>query len=128
MFALSVRWLQPFFSGIFLGFLAMVLHECGHLGAAALLDVRIKKVGLKWNKGLFTIREQGTVSQNLLIAMAGPFVNLLLVALGPWYPVFGLANFCYALANMLPIEGSDGIRIAECWKRIRRGELVKLAS
>ncbi len=106
----------------------MVLHECGHLAAAALLNVRVKKVGLKWNKGLFTVRERGTVSQNLLIAMAGPLVNLLLVASGPWYPVLSLANFCYALANMLPIEGSDGVRIAECWRRIRRGELEELVS
>jgi len=97
----------------------MVLHEAGHLVAALALGVRIKKIGIQWHKGLFTIREQGTVQQNLLIAMAGPFVNLLLVAFGPWYPVFGLANFCYALANMLPIEGSDGFRIATCWRRIR---------
>ena len=76
---------------------------------------------MQWNKGLFTVRERGTVSQNLLIALAGPFVNLLLVASGPWYPVLGLANFCYALANMLPVEGSDGIRIAECWRQLRRG-------
>jgi Zn-dependent protease len=124
MFHHFIRLLQPFFSGIVLGLIAMVLHECGHLVIAASLDVRVKHVGLKWNKGLFTVREQGTVYQNLLIALAGPFVNLLLVASGPWYPVFGLANLCYALANTLPIEGSDGLRIAECWRRIRRGELA----
>jgi Zn-dependent protease len=119
-----VRSLQPFFSGIGLCILAMILHECGHLVAAAALDVRIRKVGMKWNKGLFTVRDQGTVHQNLLIALAGPLVNLLLVASGAWYPVFGLANLCYALANSLPIEGSDGLRIADCWRRIRRGELA----
>ena len=94
-----VRSLPPFFSGIVLGILAMILHECGHLVAAAALDVRIRKVGMKWNKGLFTVRDQGTVHQNLLIALAGPLVNLLLVVSGAWYPVFGLANLCYALAN-----------------------------
>ena len=114
-----ILWFCPFFSGLGLGLIAMVLHEAGHLVAALALGVRIKKIGIQWHKGLFTIREQGTVQQNLLIAMAGPFVNLLLVAFGPWYPVFGLANFCYALANMLPIEGSDGFRIATCWRRIR---------
>jgi Zn-dependent protease len=124
MVLLSVRWLEPFFSGVVLGFTAMVLHECGHLVAAASLGVRVKRVGVMWNKGLFTVREQGTISQNLLIAAAGPFVNLLLVASGPWYPVLGLANLCYALANMLPIEGSDGMRIANCWREIRRGEVA----
>src|SRR5437016_5942029 len=106
MFYPFFRSLQPFFSGVGIGLLAMVLHECGHLAAAVLLDVPIKKVGLKWNKGLFTVRDQGTVRQNLLIALAGPLVNLLLVAAGEWFPVFGLANVCYALANTLPIEGS----------------------
>jgi Zn-dependent protease len=107
-----------------LGVTAMVLHECGHLAAAVSLGVRIKKVGLKWNIGLFTVREQGTIQQNLLIALAGPLVNVLLVGTGPWFPVLSLANFCYALANMLPIEGSDGFRIADCWRRIRQGELT----
>lgn len=117
-----VRWFYPFFNGLGLGVIAMILHECGHLAAAAALGVRVKDVGMKWNKGLYTVREQGTDHQNLLIAMAGPGVNLLLVITAPWFPIFSLANFCYALANVLPIEGSDGYRIAACWRRIRSGE------
>lgn len=119
-----IRSLPPFFSGVVLGVIAMILHECGHLAAAASLGVRITKVGMKWNKGLYIVRDQGTVHQNLLIALAGPLMNLLLVASGAWFPVFGLANLCYALANTLPIEGSDGMRIAACWRRIHRGELA----
>lgn len=118
------RSLEPFLAGIGLGLLAMILHECGHLAAAIALDVPVRKVGLKWNKGLFTVREQGTLHQNLMIALAGPLVNLLLVASGAWFPVFGLANLCYALANTLPIHGSDGMRIADCWSRVRRGKLA----
>ena len=119
-----LRWLIPFFSGLGVGVLAMLLHECGHLCAAFALGVRVKKVGVKWNKGLYTVREPGSVQQNLLVSIAGPFVNLILIATSPWMPVFGLANFCYALANMLPIEGSDGYRIAGCWRRIRQKELA----
>jgi stage IV sporulation protein FB len=117
-----LHWFNPFFTGLGLGVIAMILHECGHLAAALMLGVRVKDVGMKWNKGLYTVREQGTVHQNLVIALAGPCVNLLLVITAPWFPVFSLANFCYALANMLPIEGSDGYRIAACWRRIRTGE------
>jgi hypothetical protein len=73
---------------------------------------------------LHFVRDQGTVHQNLLIALSGPLMNLLLVASGAWFPVFGLANLCYALANTLPIEGSDGMRIAASWRRIHRGELA----
>ena len=116
-----VHWLYPFAHGLGLGVIAMLFHECGHLLASLALGVRVKRVGMKWNKGLYTVRERGTVYQNLLIASAGPLVNLLLVATVPWSSPFGLANFCYALANVLPIEGSDGYRIASCWRQIRSG-------
>ena len=118
-----VRWLYPFCNGLGFGVIAMLLHEGGHLAAALLLGVRVKNVGVKWNKGLYMVREQGSVTQNLLIAMAGPLVNLVLIATEPWVPLFSLANLCYALANMLPIDGSDGFRIAACWQQLRRDRL-----
>jgi Zn-dependent protease len=119
-----LRWLYPFLSGVVVGGLAMILHEWGHLATAFLIGVRVKQVGLKWNKGLFTVREPGTVPQNLAISLAGPTVNLLLIASEPWFPIFSLANFCYALANMLPIEGSDGFRVAACWRLIRESRVA----
>ena len=117
-----VRWLYPFTLGLGLGIIAMLLHECGHLIAAFLLGLQIKNVGVKWNKGLYTVRQQGTPLQNLLVALAGPLTNLLLLMTSARVPLFGVANFCYALANMLPIEGSDGYRIALCWQQLRSGE------
>jgi Zn-dependent protease len=114
-----VRWLFPFINGLGLGVLAMLLHEWGHIAAALVLGVPVKSVGIRWNKGLYTVREAGTVQQNALIAAAGPFVNFLLIATEPWFPLFSMANFCYALANLLPIEGSDGFRIAGCWQQMR---------
>ena len=115
----AVRWLYPFIHGLGLGVIAMLLHECGHLLAAVILGVRVKNVGMRWNKGLYTVRQQGSPLQNLLIAAAGPFTNILLTLAAPWSPLFGLANFCYAIANALPIEGSDGYRIAKCWQQLR---------
>jgi Zn-dependent protease len=114
-----VRWLFPFTQGLGLGIIAMLLHECGHLLAALVAGVRIKNVGMKWNKGLYTVREQGTPLQNLIIAAAGPVTNIVLCSTAPWAPLFALANFCYAMANALPIEGSDGYRIARCWQQLR---------
>jgi Zn-dependent protease len=122
-----IRWFQPVLFGSGLGLLAMVLHECGHLAAAVALGVRVKRVGIQWNKGIFTVREQGTVNQNLMIALAGPSVNLLLMAVEPWFPMFSLANLCCVLANMLPIQGSDGFRVADCWRRIREGKQANQA-
>ena len=116
-------WIYAFFQGLGVGVLAMLLHESGHIAAALILGVRVRNVGLQWKKGLYTVRERGSCYQNLLIALSGPGVNLLLVATEPWLPLFSLANFCYALANMLPIEGSDGFRVAACWRELR-GERV----
>lgn len=114
-----VHWLYPFIHGLGLGVIAMLLHECGHLAAAAFLGVRVKNIGVKWNKGFYIVREPGTPQQSLLIALAGPFTNLLLIVTSAWVPLFGAANFCYAIANLLPIEGSDGYRIVICWRQIR---------
>jgi Zn-dependent protease len=120
-----VHWMFPFAQGLGLGVIAMLLHECGHLVAAIVLGLQIKNVGMKWNKGLYTVRQHGTPLQNLLVAAAGPLANLLLLATATRVPLFALANFCYALANMLPIDGSDGYRIALCWQQLRSGEITK---
>jgi Zn-dependent protease len=117
-----LQWFLPFLSGLSLGVLAMVLHECGHLVAAGACGVQVKRVGFQWNRGLYTRRERGSARENLLIALAGPFTNFILLATAPWFPMFSLANFCYALANMLPTEGSDGFRVAACWREIRESK------
>ena len=116
-----VRWLSSVHSmASGLGVIAMLLHECGHLISRFILGVRIKRVGMKWNKGLYTVREQGTPVQNLARRCRRPPHEP--SAHGRRLPGFlssALANFCYALANVLPIEGSDGYRIALCWQQLR---------
>lgn len=114
-----LAWFVPFFQGLGLGLIAMAFHEAGHLIAAPLLGIRIKTVGLKW-KGLYTVREAGPPDKNLLVSLAGPLTNLLLLALWPLSRKFGLANLCFAFFNMLPIEGSDGDRIWQCWRQIKK--------
>lgn len=115
---LGLHWFYPFFEGVVLGLVAMVLHEVGHLLAALALGVKIKSVGMRW-KGLYTVREAGPPGKNMLVSLAGPFTNILLILCSPWCPVFGLANFCFALGNLLPIEGSDGERAFRCWRAMR---------
>ncbi len=119
-----VGWLFPFFRGLLLGVAAMVLHECAHLLCAVVLGIKVKRVGIIWNKGLYTVREAGSPGKNVLIALAGPFMNMLLVSFWILSPTFGMANFCYALANLLPIDGSDGSRIVNCWMQMRKKQLV----
>jgi hypothetical protein len=115
---LHLRWFHPVFQGFLLGLLAMVLHEGGHLAAAVVLGVKIKSIALRW-KGLATIREAGPPGKNLLVSLAGPFTNVLLLLAWHWSPRFGLANLCFAAVNLLPINGSDGDRALNCLELMR---------
>jgi len=94
-----------------LGIPAMLLHEFGHIAAALLCGVKVKKVGLS-RVGLYTVREPGPRWANLCISLAGPLFNLLLaVALRDVLPTFAWANLIAFLFNLLPIPQSDGRRI-----------------
>lgn len=115
--ALTLEWFFPFFQGCFLGLLAMALHEGGHLVAAMTLGLKIKAIGFN-RKGLYTVREAGTPAKNLLVTLAGPATNFVLVLLWPLSPLFSMANLCFTLANLMPIEGSDGERALKCWLEI----------
>ncbi|HZB87551.1 MAG TPA: hypothetical protein VE291_02735 [Terracidiphilus sp.] len=116
---LTLAWFYPFFQGLFFGVLAMLLHESGHIGAALALRVRVKTVGFRW-MGIYTVREAGSTVQNLIISFAGPLTNLILLLLWPLSKEFFLANVCYALVNLLPIQGSDGDRILRLWQERKR--------
>jgi len=94
-----------------LGVPAMLLHESGHLSAALLCGVRVKKVGL-CKTGLYTVREAGPRWANLFISFAGPMVNLALaIALKTALPVFAWVNLIAFAYNLMPIRNSDGSRI-----------------
>ncbi len=103
-------WLVPVFEGMGLGILAMVLHEAGHLAVALCVGLRIRSVGIGW-KGMYLVREPGPLWKNLLVSFAGPCINLLLSLIWFRHDGFSLANLCFGLVNLLPIEGSDGDRI-----------------
>jgi Zn-dependent protease len=114
-----LRWLIPFFEGLLVGVIAMTLHEIGHLLMAQLVGVKIRTVGLGW-KGLYTLREPGPPAKNIIVSLAGPFTNALLLAFWHLSPKLGLANLCFAFFNILPIEGSDGERVWKCWREMKR--------
>lgn len=88
--------------------LAMVLHECGHLLAAARYGVRVKRLGVNW-MGCCLTRERSQGWPEIAICVAGPAMNLLLAALfwqtSHW---FALANLSFGWVNLLPLPHSDG--------------------
>jgi Zn-dependent protease len=118
-----LAWFIPFFQGLLLGVIAMAFHEAGHLIAAPLVGIKIKTVGLRW-KGLYTVREAGPPDKNMIVSLAGPLVNLALIATWHWSFRFGLANLCFTFFNLLPIEGSDGERVWRCWRAMKRERLA----
>ena len=116
---LTVRWFFPFFYGLMFGVGAMTLHEIAHLLAALAVGVKIKSVGFRW-KGLYTVREAGTPSKNLVVSLAGPLVNFAFLVLWHYSPMFGLANLCLGFFNLIPLTGSDGDRALTCWEDLKR--------
>jgi Zn-dependent protease len=94
-----------------------VLHESGHVAAAYLGGVRVKRIGLNW-KGPYIVRDRGTPVQNTLISLAGPGINLVLCVLC-WHlsRTFASMNGFLALVNLLPVPLSDGLRVYRIWRR-----------
>jgi Zn-dependent protease len=94
-----------------LGIAAMIIHEAGHVAVALMLKVKVHQVGIRW-RGLFIRRESGTTVQNLAVSLAGSGVNLWLALL--FHSIshdFALCNLVVGVTNLLPISGSDGLRV-----------------
>src|SRR4029453_10922967 len=94
--------------------LSLLAHEAGHVLTALLTGTRLTAVGFcLW--GAYTRRERAQGAAEILIAAAGPAVNLLLVAL--LFDADGLLgwvaqmNTALAIINLVPIGSSDGRRI-----------------
>lgn len=120
--SVNLHWFFPVIEGMALGLGAMVLHEAAHVITAIALGINVKRVGLGW-KGIYTVRDQGTPGKNLLVSLAGPITNLVLILSWHWWPVFGMANMCVGLTNLLPIDGSDGLRVWRCWQQMQEKKL-----
>jgi stage IV sporulation protein FB len=94
-----------------LGIPALLLHELGHIAAALMCGVKVKKVGLS-RIGLYTVREPGPRWANICVSFAGPLSNLLLaITLRDIAPTFAWVNLLACAYNLLPIANSDGRRI-----------------
>jgi Zn-dependent protease len=122
MASLNLHWSYQVLQGMGLGLGAMVLHEAAHVISALALGIDVKRVGLGW-KGIYTVRDPGTPGKNLLVSFAGPLTNLVLMLSWHWWPTFGLANLCVGAVNLLPIEGSDGLRMLRCWQQMQEKNL-----
>lgn len=112
-------------------FIALLLHELGHLAAARLCSVSAPEFGMGWGMKLFGFRlgaveyklhllpvgayvrldmaelQQRALSQQVFILLAGIIVNLVSAALTMGTP-FGTINLLLAATNILPLYQQDG--------------------
>lgn len=114
----SFAWFFPILEGLLLGLISATFHEVGHLLAARAIGVNVKTLGFTW-KGMYMVREPGPPHKNLVVSLAGPLMNVALLAFWHWSPAFGLANLCFAFCNVLPIQDSDGERAWKCLRAMK---------
>lgn len=117
-----------------LSLLCALLHECGHITAYRLLRhswprLQVSPLGICLSmRGVFL-----PADQELILAAAGPLVNLVLSGgtilwmrylsgyswAGYW---FAAINLLVGGSNLLPLPGLDGARILRClWESARDG-------
>ena len=96
---------------------AVLMHELGHLAAMWILDCAPKRIRLVPAAVEITTRIQSGGKYEIIIALCGPTVNLLLFASlfvnylafgNDSYLTVGLINLLIGLFNLLPVTGLDG--------------------
>ena len=102
---------------------SLLLHEAGHILAAALLGVPVREFGLKF-RGAYIRRARSTRRRNeILIAASGPLMNFLVVVPLIFVPRLGpqlaMCNLMLGVINLLPLPSSDGRRILRNLSRPR---------
>lgn len=94
--------------------LAMAVHELAHLAAVRLCGGQVRSLTLCFAD--LRIRADGLgYRQELLVALAGPLVNLVCGALfGQRFAAFAAYSLLLGLYNLLPIWPLDGGRMVRC--------------
>ena len=93
---------------------SLLLHEVGHMLVATALGVPVREFGLCM-RGAYNVRGIARRRRDdVLIAGAGPLVNLLLIGsliLPLIGPQLAFCNLLLCVTNLLPLPSSDGMHI-----------------
>ena len=94
---------------------SFLVHEAGHMLAAAYLCVPVRECGIKFG-GVYIRRAYASRRRDeALIAFSGPVMNLLIV-----FPLMSLrrlglqialCNLAIGVINLVPLPSSDGLRV-----------------
>ena len=110
-----------------------ILHELGHLVAGMCLKLKPKKIELNpfglsvTFEGIGSNFKANTQVNKILIAIAGPFVNLICVILAFVLPIGEIStsvvysNLILMLVNLIPVYPLDGGRILKCVLHMKFG-------
>jgi Zn-dependent protease len=94
---------------------SLLLHEAGHMLAAAYLGVPVHEFGIRLGGAYIRRAYAYRRRDEILIAVAGPVVNLLIVFPLICVPQVGsqvaMCNLVLGLVNLLPLPSSDGLRV-----------------
>lgn len=99
---------------VLLCFIALTLHELGHIITTYVLNERISILKVLPFGFSCKLKNQNQIQPNkmLKILIAGPAVNFVTAGLVfYWTPEFATINFLIGIFNMLPIFELDGMRI-----------------
>ncbi|MCF6092714.1 M50 family metallopeptidase [Microaerobacter geothermalis] len=105
-------------------FTIVVIHELGHVYTAKAFGWRVTEISLLPFGGVAKVDELGNtlIREECMVALAGPFINGLMMALSvlmyrlgwwnrEWADFFFIGNAYIALFNLLPIWPLDGSKV-----------------
>jgi Zn-dependent protease len=104
----SARYAVSLAFGLFLG-LSVLAHEIGHVALARVFNVPVQRVVLTWLAGHSAFeREPGTPRRMILVAVAGPAVNLAIAA-AAWFGAKELSQGTVAWVLTAALAWTNGI-------------------
>ena len=94
---------------------SLLIHELGHATAAALFNVPVYRIGLKFIGAYTHRRRANRPIHDVIISASGPLASLLLTVASFFVPRVGVWlaewNFGLTALNLVPLPGTDGYRI-----------------
>ena len=114
--SLFILLLKCKLSNLLLCFLALTLHELGHIITTYVLGEKISILKILPFGFSCKLKNQSQISTEkmLKILIAGPAVNFITAGLVfYWISQFALINFLIGIFNLLPVFELDGMRITK---------------